>query len=76
MKEKIKAVMAHVFEVEISEITEEASPDVLPAWKSLNHIQLMAALEDKFDIMISEKDSLSLMSFRQVSDYIHKKLEE
>lgn len=71
-QEKIKSVMATVFETDA--ITEDASPDTIEAWDSLRHLNLAVALEEAFGIELSEEDIMELMNFKLVDIKISEKL--
>ena len=42
-------------------------------WDSLNHIKLILVLESKFKIKISAIDSLKLISYINILNYLNKK---
>jgi acyl carrier protein len=43
-----------------------------PAWTSLGHMTLVAALEDKFDIMMESQDILDMSSFHKAVEIMGK----
>jgi acyl carrier protein len=43
-----------------------------PAWTSLGHMALVAALEDKFDIMLEADDILEMSSYHRVVEIMGK----
>lgn len=47
-----------------------------PEWDSLHHIQLLGAIERKFDIKISADDSFRLCSADKLIHYVHARLQE
>ena len=54
IEDKLKYLMAVVFEVSIDEITDETSPDTLEQWDSFKHMNLVIALEETFGIEFDE----------------------
>ncbi len=70
MQERIKVVMAQIFNVDIDSITEESSPENIERWDSLKHIQLVLAIEDEFDITFSDDDIPNLLSTRAIEDTV------
>ena len=70
MQERIKVVMAQIFNVDIDSITEESSPENIERWDSLKHIQLVLAIEDEFDIIFSDDDIPNLLSTRVIEDTV------
>ena len=49
-QEKLKQILASVFNLGIDQITEDASPDSIENWDSLNHLNLVLALEEGFGV--------------------------
>jgi acyl carrier protein len=43
-----------------------------PAWTSLGHMTLVAALEDKFDVMLDSDDILDMSSYHKVVEIMGK----
>jgi acyl carrier protein len=43
-----------------------------PSWSSLGHMALVAALEDKFDIMMDSDDILNMSDFHKAVDIMRK----
>ena len=70
MQERIKVVMAQIFNVDIDSITEASSPENIERWDSLKHIQLVLAIEDEFDITFSDDDIPNLLSTRVIEDTV------
>ena len=54
MEEKLKKIMASVFEVSEKEINEETSPDNLDNWDSLRQLNLVSVLEEEFEVELTE----------------------
>ena len=44
-EQKLKEIIASVFKVDASSINNETSPDTIENWDSLNHLNLVLALE-------------------------------
>ena len=62
MENKIKRVMANVFLIEESEIKENASPDAIPQWDSIGHLNLITSLEEEFDIIFTEEQIIEMLN--------------
>lgn len=63
IKERIKEIVSVVFNVPVSIIDDRASPDTIESWDSLNHMNLVAALEEEFDIRLSDQEILEMQNF-------------
>lgn len=75
IREKCTKVMSKVFEVDASRINDETSPDSLPQWDSLGHVQMVLGLEKMFSIKISPEEGIDLETFKMIVDCIEKKTE-
>jgi acyl carrier protein len=68
MDDKIKSVMAEVFEIPIDEISINSSSQNIQNWDSLKHMNMIIALEEEFGIFFNEDDIPEIQSFRKISD--------
>ena len=59
--------IANLFEEPAGKVTPETAKKEIGAWDSLGVLSLMAGLDEKFGILISEDD---LQQFRKVGDII------
>ncbi|WP_218648136.1 acyl carrier protein [Winogradskyella forsetii] len=76
IEDKIKEIMALVFDVPKKDITEDTSPDDLDNWDSIGSINLVTALEDEFDIEFEEEDIIEMLNFQLIKIKIEEKIEE
>jgi len=63
IKNRIKNVMAAVFELSIDKINDDASPDTIESWDSLKHMNLIIALEEEFNIVIPDEEVGNMLTF-------------
>lgn len=63
MEDRIKNIMAAVFEISISDIDDESSVDTIKSWDSLKHMNLIIALEEEFQITIPDEEVGNLISY-------------
>lgn len=67
MEERIRNVMAAVFDVSPEAIGDDASPHEIKGWDSIKHMNLVLALEEEFGIHFEEAEIPSLVSFRIIA---------
>lgn len=60
---KLKQVLADVFGVDPVTVGEESSVDSIAAWDSLNHLNLVLALEEQFGVSFSEEQIVEMMNY-------------
>ena len=63
MEDRIKNVMAAVFELSVDKINDDASPDTIESWDSLKHMNLIIALEEEFNIVIPDEEVGNMLTF-------------
>lgn len=56
--ETIAAILA----IPPESLSEESSPDTVASWDSVNHLNLVMALESEFGIRLSPEDALAMRS--------------
>ena len=66
MQERIKAVMAQIFNVDTDSIVAESSPESIERWDSLRHMQLVLAIEDEFGVQFADEDIPELLSLQAI----------
>ena len=54
VEQKIKAIMANVFKIDINDINEETSADDIAQWTSLEHVEFALNLQKEFDIEFTD----------------------
>lgn len=64
IKEQLNKIMCSVFEVPVTEITEDASIDNIENWDSLRHLMLILALEEDFEITIPDEEVGNLVNYK------------
>lgn len=62
--DRFGSVICGVLGVAPGDITDELSPDTVESWDSLNHINLIGALEQEFGVTLAAQD---LGAFQSVS---------
>jgi len=60
---RLKRVMANIFDIPGAEINEESSMETIINWDSLKHIQLMTAIEEEFQIILSIENMISMTNY-------------
>jgi len=71
--EEIRVLMAKVFNMPVTELPKRSTPDNTKKWDSLSHLALIAALEDRYGILIPHHDAVTLLGDIEIVDYLVKK---
>ena len=59
----LKQIIADVLRVDVSTISEETSVDTVESWDSLQHLNLILAIEGKFDISFTEDQTVEVLNY-------------
>jgi acyl carrier protein len=60
---KLKQVMADVFGVDPTSIDESASVDTITKWDSYNHMNMVLALEEQFNVTFQAEQTVEMLSY-------------
>jgi acyl carrier protein len=74
MKAKIKNVMSAIFQINESELSTNPSSTTIEIWDSLNHMNLIVALEEEFNIQFSDDEIVRMTSFEEIEKTLIAKL--
>ncbi len=66
MSEKLYEIVANVFNVELSKINDETSPENLEQWDSFNFYVLLDQIENQFSITFNLDETLEI---KKIGDF-------
>lgn len=73
MEEKLCQIMCEVFKVPLGQITHETGVEMIESWDSLNHINLILALEREFEMTFAPEEIIKMVSFPEILDVLKQK---
>ena len=65
-EQKLKQIISSVFKVDISSINNGTSPDSIESWDSLNHLNLVLALEEAFQVTFTEEQTVEILNYELI----------
>ena len=74
MREKIKQIMAAVFSIIENDIPNSASTSTIENWDSLNHMNLIVAIEEEFKVQFTDDEIIKIVSFEEIEKSLKEKL--
>ena len=74
MENRIKKVIADVLMLDESIINDETSPDTIEEWDSLKQMNIIIALEEEFDIALSDDDIIDMLNVKLINQIIKDKI--
>ena len=76
MEEQLKISFADALCVKPDEINDSTSPETMPDWDSLAHLNLIAGLEKQFNIQFSMDEVIEMNTYTKVKKVVSRHLEE
>ena len=65
-EDRIYRTVAGVLGVPAAELSDESSPETIPVWDSLNHLNLVVALEGEFGISLTPEDAMEMRTLGSI----------
>ena len=69
---EVKEILAKVLEIDIATIFDNATQKDIAKWDSLQHLNLIVEIEDKYDISIDPEDISEMLSIVKIVETIKK----
>ena len=74
LEDCIKNVMSAVFDIPVGKFDEDSSPDNIESWGSLNHMKVVLALEEEFNVQFTDEDITELINMKLIIAVLLEKL--
>ena len=74
VEERIRNVMSAVFDMPVDEIDEYSSPDNIESWDSINHMKIVIALEEEFNVQFTDDEITELINMKLIIATLLEKL--
>lgn len=73
MLERVRAIVADIFNLPLDRVRADSSPDNIEAWDSLQHLNLVLALEQSFGVQFTPEEIEQLLSVELIAALIEEK---
>lgn len=73
--EEIQAVASDIFGVPVNKLQPSSSPESIENWDSIQHLNLVLALEEKFGIQLSPEEIEQMKSLGDTATLVKSKLQ-
>lgn len=74
-EESLKQILATVLKVPVENIDADTSTDTVESWDSLNHMNLILALESEYSVRIPDDEITKITSYPLVRLVINEQLQ-
>lgn len=71
--EQVFEIVASILRVPPASIDASSSPDTLPEWDSLRHLQIVLALEEAFSLQLSVDEIEAMHSVRVIAAIVQER---
>lgn len=73
MKERVLQVISQVMDVPFEQLTLNASVDTVEKWDSLQHLNLVLALEEEFNVSFSDQEIIEILNAEIILEVLKEK---
>ena len=70
--EKLVNIFVEIFNVETSAITDDFGKDTIETWDSVHQLNIIALLEENFDLLLEPEDIMACTSFAKAKEILRK----
>jgi acyl carrier protein len=70
---QVQEVAADIFDVPLEQIGGESSPQTIASWDSLQHLNLVLALEDKFETEFAPEEIEQMLKIEAIVRLVREK---
>jgi acyl carrier protein len=70
--EQVRSVASDIFGIPANKITPESSPETIDNWDSMQHLNLVLAIEEKFGVQLEPEDIEQMKNVGAVAAIVEK----
>ena len=74
IQDKLDSLFLLIFKIPKNKNKTHRNYKNIKKWDSLNHVNLILAIESKFRIRMKPEESIKLISYKEILDYLKKKV--
>lgn len=71
--DEIKQILATTFQIPLESIGDDSSPQTIPQWDSVGHINLVMSLEKQFGLKFSMNEILEMQDLASIQRMVKEK---
>ncbi len=71
---KVKAAFSSAFDIDPQTITLDSTPNEIPAWDSMGHVELASSLERAFGLSFDVDDLMAMENVKEICRVVQSKL--
>lgn len=72
LTDRVREVVADTLQIPEDQVREDSTADSLPSWDSLNHLNIMLAIEQHFEITLPPEEMERMTAIKTIAAVIEK----
>jgi acyl carrier protein len=73
--DEVRGIASDIFGVAVAKLTADSSPDTVDTWDSVQHLNLVLALEERFGLQLSPEEIDQMKTLGATATLIQTKLQ-
>ena len=73
MRYGVLKIIGQIMNVPSDQLNDDSSPETIANWDSLKHMNLVLALEEKFDVAFSDEEIVDMLTVKSIFEILSKK---
>lgn len=73
--EQVQAIASDIFGVPAGKISADSSPETVENWDSMQHLNLVLAIEEKFGVQLAPEDIEQMKTIGAAATLVEKRLQ-
>ncbi len=73
--DQLRGIASDIFGVPAAKITADSSPETIETWDSMQHLNLVLAIEEKFGVQLAPEEIEEMKSVGAIAALVQKKLQ-
>jgi acyl carrier protein len=73
--EQVRTIASDIFFVPLDRIQTDSTPETIESWDSIQHLNLVLTLEEKFNLQLSPEEIEQMRDIGQITKLIEAKLQ-
>jgi acyl carrier protein len=74
VEDRIRAVLANVFGLDPCDVGPDTSKDTVRGWDSLQHLAVVLALEEEFELEFDDSETVDLVNLPLITTIVSERL--
>jgi acyl carrier protein len=72
--DQVREIASDLFNVPAQQLGPDSSPDTVPDWDSVQHLNLVLTLEQKFNVQFGPEDIEQMRTLSAIADLVGKRM--